>query len=74
MIQEQFQIVGENITKANPGFSNYIIPKIITCIQDGSKNSYAFQELASRQFEVSFEEGSNLTYIGAYSFYKCSYL
>ena len=71
-----FDINGVNITHANPGLSEYVIPKEAKFIQDGNETSYVFKDVcqSGKSFSISFEEGSQLTYIGAYACYKCSSL
>ena len=71
-----FVLNSNNITYANPGFNEYKIPKQVKFIQDGNEESYVFQDVASsgQFFSISFDESSELTYIGAYACYGCSYL
>ena len=52
-----FDINGVNITHANPGLSEYVIPKEAKFIQDGNETSYVFKDVcqSGKSFSIPFK-------------------
>ena len=74
-----FTIEGDEVRTliyAFPNYTIYQIPAEVTNISDGTPENYVFKDVSkqSENFEVSFEEGCKLAYIGQYSFYLCGKL
>ena len=74
-----FKIEGDEertLIYAFPNHKIYKIPEEVTNISDGTPESYVFKDVSkqSESFEVSFEKGCKLVYIGKYAFYLCGKL
>ena len=78
-ITEKFEISQGILYSAN-NVVDEVIPAEVSSIVDGEyevheqPSKYAFQKSNDTLIKVSFESGSQLTYIGQYSFFYCTNL
>ena len=67
-MSDQFQIVGDEIKYAIDDFNLYTIPKYIKGLRNGTEYDFVFINVTIKEFSVDFQENSELTYIGSFSF------
>ena len=54
--------------------SECVIPNTVVYIENGTSESYPFEEFSSKKFSLSFQIDSSIDTIGSFAFYQCNKL